>query len=380
MIKNGYYYPDYLWKKTCHFNEVTGEAEGDCAFGFAVGNRRAGKSVGIGIFALADFLLYGYQTVLIRRYKDDFQKKKAMENFWQKSWPYLKEFPEIVKGDVKLQEMYPLDLVMNFDWEGHKLEFKENHAFIDDHLFSSPCALSKFNDFKNENFSNVHKLIYDEFITEDNQKLKNEVFALYNVLDTAARGRDDALNTTAVIFIANSITNVSDMYVELGIDRELRSDTKRLYRPEKGYVLEKIMNKAVAEEFKNSAVGRVMSNGLVGQQYTGYAQSNEVKDDEGFVMRLDGDMRYIVNFKYDDTVFALKYHPGWGLYYITDDGVDYTRETLALQREDHSMDTLLINNVIKKRMAYIKLFYGCGYMRFNSMRSKAMFLEMYSYM
>lgn len=380
MIKNGYYYPDYLWKKTCHFNEVTGEAEGDCVFGFAVGNRRAGKSVGIGIFAIADYLLYGYQTVLIRRYKDDFQKKKAMENFWQKSWPYIKEFPEIVKGDVKLQELYPLDLVMNFDWEGHKLEFKENHAFIDDHLFCSPCALSKFNDFKNENFNNVHKLIYDEFITEDNQKLKNEVFAIYNVYDTAARGRDDALATTSVIFIANSITNVSEMYVELGIDKELRTDTKRLYRPERGYVLEKILNKAVAESYSNAAIGRAASQGLIGQQYMGYAQSNEVKDDEGFVMRLEGDMRYIVNFKYDDVIYALKYHSGFGLYYLTDDGIDRGRETIALQREDHSLDTVLITNVLRQKLGLVKTYYGVGYMRFNSMRSKRVFLEMYRFL
>ena len=379
MIKNGFYYPDYLWKKTCHMNEITGEAEGDCAFGFAVGNRRAGKSVGVGLFALADFLLYGYQTVLIRRYKDDFKKKKAMENFWQKSWPYLHEFPDIVKGDVKLQEMYPLEMVEAFDWTGHKLEFKENIAYIDEKPFSFPCALNKYNDFKNENFSNVHKLIYDEFVTEDGSRLPNEVFALYNVVDTAARGRADALVTTSVIFISNSITNVNDFYVELGIDRELRTDTKRLYRPERGYVLEKVMNNAAADEMKNSPFAKAMQ-GLVGQQYLGYAQSNEVKDDEGFVQHLEGEMRYIVNFKYDDVIYALKYHTDFGFYYLTDEGIDKGRETIALQREDHSLDTVLITNVLRQKLGLVKSYYGMGYMRFNSMRSKRIFLEMYRFL
>lgn len=379
MIKNGFYYPDYLWKKTCHMNEVTGEAEGDCAFGFAVGNRRAGKSVGIGIFAIADFLLYGYQTVLVRRYKDDFKKKKAMENFWQKSWPYIKEFPDIVKGDVKLQEMYPLELVQNFNWEEHTIDFKDDHCFVDGKPFSFPCALNKFNDFKNEVFTNIHKLIYDEFVTEDGSRMDKEVFALYNVLDTAARGRENALSTTSVIFISNSITNVNDFYTELGIDRELRADTKRLYRPERGYVLEKIMNKVAADEMTSSPIAKAMQ-GAVGQQYLGYSQSNEIKDDESFVERMTGEYRYILNFRYDSTVYALKYYIDSGYYYFTDDGIDSTRETIALQREDHTLDTILITTVLRQRLSAAKAFYGIGYMRFNSMRAKTVFLDMYRYL
>lgn len=379
MIKNGFYYPDYLWKKTCHMNETTGEAEGDCAFGFAVGNRRAGKSVGIGIFAIADFLLYGYQTVLIRRYKDDFKKKKAMENFWMKSWQFFPEFPEIVKSDIKLQEIYPLDLVQNFDWENHKIEFKEDHAYIDGKPFSFPCALNKYNDFKNENFHNVHKLIYDEFVTEDGSRLKGEVSALFNVLDTAARGRENALYTTSVIFISNTITAVNDFYVELGIDREIRNDTKRLYRPERGYVLENVFNNVAADEMKSSPIARAMQ-GPYGQAYLGYSQDNVVKDDESFVERVDGQFNYLLNFKYENSIYALKYNYDQGLYYFTDDGVDSSRETIALQREDHTLDTILITTKLRMRLGSVKAFYGIGYMRFNSMRAKKVFIEMYRYL
>lgn len=386
MIKNGFYYPDYLWKNTNHFNEISGKSEGECMHGFAVGNRRAGKSVGVGIFAFADFLLFGYQTALIRRYKDDFQKKKAMEKFWLKSWPYVHEFPNIVKGDVKLQEIYPLELVENFDWENHTLEFVDNHAIVDGKPFSFPCALNKYNDFKQDNFSNVHKLIYDEFVPEkDTERLKDEVEAMYNVFDTAARGREGALDTTAIIYISNSITNVNDFYVELGIDRELRYDaegnleTKRLYRPEHGYVWEGVNNEVASEEMLNSKAARGM-RGTIGQKYLNYSQGNMIKDDESFVERMDGDFRYLMNFRYDNKLYALKLHLDDGNYYFTDQGIDKKRETIALQREDHTLNTVLISTFLRERLGIVKSFYGIGRMRFNSMRSKKIFIEMYRYL
>ena len=380
MIKNGHYYPDYIWKNTIHKIEHTGEYQGDCALAFCVGNRRAGKSVGIGIFAIADFLLFGYQTVLIRRYKDDFVKKKAMEKFWMKAWPWIKEFPEIVKGDVKLQEIYPLDLVESFNWNEHTIDFLENKCLIDGREFSFPCSLNMYNDFKNENFFNVHRLIYDEFVAEDGSRLNNEVFALFNVYDTAARGREDALKSTSVVFISNSITNTNDFYTELGIDRELRTDTKRLHRPKRGYVLEKVMNNEAADEMANSAIAAAMQ-GAVGQRYLGYSQNNEVKDDESFVERLDGNMRYLMNFRYDNKLYALKFDMSNNLYYFTDDGVDeHMKNTYALTRDDHTLDTVLISSQLKLRLVSVKTMYGAGGMRFNSMRSKAVFLEMYRYL
>lgn len=379
MIKNGHYYCDYIWKNTLHKIEATGEYKGDCALGFIVGNRRGGKSVTVGIFGIADFLLYGYQNVLIRRYKDDFVKKKAMEKFWLKGFPWLKEFPEIVRSDIKLQEIYPLELVENFNWNDHTIDFTDGKCLIDGRDMCFPCALNMYNDFKNENFFNVHKMIYDEFVAEDGSRLNNEVFALFNVYDTAARGREDALKTTSVIFISNSITNTNDFYTELGIDKELRADTKRLHRPQKGYCLENVMNKEAADEMASSAIAAAMQ-GPIGQRYLGYSQNNEVKDDESFVERLDGNMRYIMNFRYEQKTYALKYDFTHQLYYFTDDGIDNGfKLTYALTRDDHTLDTVLITSKLRMRLQAVKASYGCGNMRFNSMRSKAIFLELYRF-
>ena len=82
MIKDGYYYPDLIWKHKLHKDEKTGEFVGDCAFCFIEGNRRAGKSVGVGIYALQDYFKYGYQTALVRRYlrRGPSQLHKSVKN------------------------------------------------------------------------------------------------------------------------------------------------------------------------------------------------------------------------------------------------------------------------------------------------------------
>ena len=104
--------------------------------------------------------------------------------------------------------------------------------------------------------------------------MPNEVSAIYNIYDTVARGRDDALKTTSVIFISNVITEASDFHVELNIDREMRADTKRLFRPEKGYCLEKVDNEAVVDKVNASPFAKLLNAGEEGKAYLGYSQAN----------------------------------------------------------------------------------------------------------
>lgn len=379
MIRNGYYYPDFIWKNKPHRLETKGEYVGDTVYNFVVGNRRAGKSVGVGIFALADFIMFGYKSALIRRYDKNFRDSKApaMQSFWGKSFPHLHEFPDIVKSDIKLQEIYPLELVESLNFREHEIDFRDYHCYIDGELFCYPVMLNKYDDNKNNIFENVHNILYDEFIPETGRSgLSNEFNAVANIYDTIARGRPHALETTGVIFMANSVTDTNEFYVNLKIDQELRSDTKRLYRPERGWCLEVVRNQTAEEEIKNSAFGKMLMSCDAGQSYLNYSQENVVQDDQSFVERIGGDMRYIANFTVDKNVYALKQNEL--CYYFTDDGVDKNfGKNYALTKEDHTMDTLLISGPLKKMLSYYRSCYDYGLMRFNSMRSKKVFLAIY---
>lgn len=382
MIYNGYFYPAVTWKNKPHQVESTGEIEGDCAYNFIVGNRRAGKSVGVGIFALADYLIYGYRSALIRRFDKNFKdaKSPAMQNFWMKSFPYLDEFYNVVKSDQGLQRLYPLDRIEAAHLSDHEISFKDYHALIDDKIFCYPIMLNRYDANKNNEYENVRNILYDEFIPETaTSGLSDEFTAVANVVDTISRGREHALETTGVVFMANAVTKTNAFYRELEIDKVLRPDTKKIIRPDKGWSIEVVHNDVAEEEVKSSPFGRVLQSSPSGRAYLEYSQENIVKDNMDFVERLGGEMSYILNLVYDKKIYAIKLCKSAGIYYFTDDAVEenYSR-TYALTKEDHGLTTYLINPVIRKELSFYRSYYDQGLMRFNSMRAKNIFLEIYS--
>lgn len=376
MIIDGFYYPDWLWK-----NKLRGGMGGSCALNFCIGNRKAGKSVGVGLLSLADYFCYGYKTVLLRRYMRNFEDRKrpAMENFWEKSWCFLDELPEKIRKSPILHALYPDEVLNSVDWnpQNHELRFEAHTAFIDNEIFSYPVAINLFNDYKNSNFVNVHTIIYDEFITEDGSRLPGEVSAVYNLYDTIARGRDDALQTTSIIFISNAITLNSPFLVELGIDREMRRDTKRLYRPDASFCVEMVNNEVAADKMITSPIGRAMASGEAGRAYLGYSQSNTLKDNRDFIgPKPVGGSWCVYGFKIDGAVYYLWYCDDDVLFFSDRHVGDKTVPVLALTTDDHGIDTrLLTKNIgITKR---IKKAYGARKIVFDNLRAKQAFLEIY---
>ena len=384
MILNGFYYPNKIWKNKLHTIESTGAPGGSALLSFIVGNRRGGKSVGVGIFAIADFLCYGYKSVLLRRYIREFEDSKApaMENFWQKSFPFISEFPSVVAKDEELKKLYPREVLDKVNWnpDEHELTFQGHTAYIDGIQFCFPVAINLFNKAKNSNFPDVHNIIYDEFIAEDGSRLSGEVNAIYNIYDTIARGRPDALQSTGIIFISNAVTYNNDFFTELKLDREIRKDTKYILREDRAAQVEIVTNEIVSNSILTSAFGKALQFGAVGQLYLGYSQGNAVKDDKSFLSRPSGAKKYLCNIKYDGNFYAF-YSLESGGYYMTDDEIQENFPvSYALRREDHAGKTILLTGNLRTIVRKYKEAYNAGLLCFNSLRSKSAFMELYSFM
>lgn len=367
MILNGHYYPDWIWKHKIHKNEETGEFEGDAAFCVLEGNRLGGKTVGVGVYCIQDFFKYGYKCCYVARYKDNIEDSKIqpLESFWSKAWRFVNS-----------------DRIRVPDIDAHTLTFKGHYAYIDDKLFCYPAALSVSGKTKNADFDNVHTIIFDEYLDEDGNELPNEVECIYRLYDTIARGRDDALKTTSMILISNCVDKASTFKNDLTIDTEARDDTKRLDRgKEKGWIYERIYNKAVTEEYNNSAVARAQKQGDRGRAYAGYAQGNKFKNNESFVQKKmpRGKGAYLYNLTYDGNVFSLKFYDKDGVIYMSDEDVNNDfGVNFALTREDHTMNTsLILGPEIKQKLDQLKVHFSAGNLRFNNLHTKKIFLEIY---
>lgn len=370
MIKNNHYYPDWIWKKKLHKNEETGTYEGDCSLCVLEGNRFGGKSVGVGVYAIKDFFDYGYRCCYVTRYKDDMEDKKILplESFWNKSWRYVNS-----------------DEVRVPDIENHTITFKGHYAYIDDKLFCYPASLSVSGKTKNADFDNVHTIIFDEYISEDNRELPDEITCIYRLYDTVARGREDALQTTSMIFISNCITKASTLKEELGISKLAREDTKRLDRGKDfGWCYERILNKAVADAYSESAIAKAMRCGGFGKAYLGYAQNNEFKDNEDFVQVKPpkGNYLYKCTLTFNNKSYAIRYYGQENKFYMTDEEVkDNYPLNFAMTREDHTINTnLILNKTVKDTLNQYKLHFGYGNMLFNNLKTKSVFMDIYKYL
>ena len=370
MILNSHFYPDWEWKKLQHYNEEKERYEGDAVSAIIEGNRLGGKSVGVGIYALHDFFKYGYKCVFVTRYKDDMEDSKIqpLESFWKKSWRFINS-----------------DVVRVPDIDDHVLSFKGHHAYIDDHLFCYPASLSVSGKGKLADYDGVRKIIFDEYVSEDNSELPDEVTAIYRLYDTVTRGRDDALKTTSMIFISNCISKVCSLKEELGISREIRSDTKRIDRADKkGWIYERVMNDAVAEEYNKSAIAKLMKCGEIGRSYLGYAQNNEFKDNAEFVQTdtPKGKNIYLCNITYNGKTYCMKHYPREGIIYFSDiDVIDDFPINYAMTKEDHTMNTMLISNkAIRDKLIQYKLNFAAGMIRFSSLTCKNVFLDIHKYL
>lgn len=373
MIYKGNYYPDYIWLNKIHTDNNCNKL-GSSVANFIIGNRQAGKTVGVGIFALADFLCYGYQSALIGRVEIDFSDRKIMESFWNKSKNFVKEFPEVVKNSPELMKLYPTEVLAAVDWEKVDLTYKEHQAYVNGKLFCYKIVINQFNHNKSNYFENVHNILYDEFIAEDGSQISNEVNAVYNIYDSVARSRDDALYSTAIIFMSNSVTLENQYFVELGIDKLIRSNTKRLLRKEQSFSVEIVNNKIVSDKIEESPFGKLLSAGKVGKKYLGYAQDNCVLDNANFVLPNINlsNANYDCTIIYEGKMFAV-YIIDNGKYYFTTKSVQKTCvRKFSVKINDHD----LTDRMDRIQLSKYKVAFTDGLLYFNSQLSKNVFVDM----
>lgn len=369
MILNSHYYPDWIWKRLAHYDEESKEYVGG-AFGVIEGNRFGGKSVGVGVYALEEFFKTGHKCVYTTRYKDDIEDSKVLplESFWKKGWRFINS-----------------DKIRIPDIDDHVLTFKKHHAYIDGELFCYPASLSMSGKSKNGDYENVHKIIFDEYVAENSNELLNEVESIYRLYDTIARGREDALQTTSMIFISNCITKASSLKHDLGIDLLCREDTKRLDRSEEfGWCYEKVYNEAVTEKYNQSPIAKAQRCGDIGRAYAGYAQNNEFKDNDSFIDKKapSGKGLYLYNVTYNNKVYSFKYYERAGFVYMSSKDVDTSHPfNYAMTREDHTVDTsLILTPEVKQRLDQLKAHFSAGSLHFDNLKTKQVFMDIYKYL
>lgn len=289
----------------------------------SVGSRSIGKSTGIEIYFIKDFLDNGHEFVYTRRTKDELGET-------------CKTFGE---GGVDILRDNGYDIVeYKYDAGEYKIKTSKDEDF---RVCGYAIPLSQQYKFKSGHYYNVHNLLYDEFIapmpkmylgTKANFLIEYDF--LINLAKTIDREKGKAFANRLKIFMCANAdpgkqTLYTPVFVALGADKYIYPDTKICAPKGKKWVLEFTSQVAATKNFENSNLYQLSTDADKASTYA----NQIINSNEAFVNKIDRPMRPIINLKYNNDTMGVYEVPSMGLIYISHK--PSTLFTIALTTEDH---------------------------------------------
>lgn len=311
-------------------------------YNMIIGSRGCGKTFGAKEWAAKDFIKSEGQFAFIRRYDSELNSL-VVKKFW---------------SDLEKENLFP----------EHELKVDGRVFTIDDKQAGYAVPLSTARIEKGIPFPNVNKIIFDEFLI-DNQSfhyLKDEVLAFLDLYETIAR-----LRPVRVFFLSNAITRINPyfMFWDLELPRAKNNIIK------KGDVLvELVQNQEYIEMKKQTRFGKLVE----GTKYAEYAIDNKfLRDTPDFIEKKSDRCSYLFTFRFKGDLFGVWYDYSRGRLWVSDN-VDPSHRTIySMTLEDHTPNTMLLKRYNQDN--YFKLFvesYKQGNVWFESQRIKNITYEL----
>lgn len=222
-------------------------------------------------------------------------------------------------------------------------------------------------------FSDIERMIFDEFQSETNHYCPNEVNKLLSVHTSIARGGGKSVRYVPVFMISNKVSLINPYFTEMGISNRLSDKTKFLKGD--GYVLEQTFNENASIAQKESGFNRAFS----GNKYTLYSSENVyLNDNTAFIEKPTGNSRYICTIKYEGVEYGIREFAELGVLFVDDRSDSSFPLKITTTTEDHA-----INYVMLKRqdnfISVLRTYFEKGCFRFKNLKCKDALLSALSY-
>ena len=231
-------------------------------------------------------------------------------------------------------------------FNGHEMTAKRRakgkfyELFFDDKSCGYSFALNNADQYKKYShlFSDIKRLLFDEFQSETNHYCPDEVKKLISVHTSVARGQGEQVRYVPLYMVSNPVSIINPYYVEMGITSRLKSDTKFLKGD--GFVLEQGYNVGASEAQKSSAFNRAFSK----NEYVAYAsEAVYLNDNKSFIEKPDGVPRYIATLKYKGNEYSIKEYADAGYMYCDDKADKTFPMRITTTTEDHNVNYVMLN-------------------------------------
>ena len=222
-------------------------------------------------------------------------------------------------------------------------------------------------------FSDVKRLIFDEFQSESNTYCPNEIKKFISVHTSMARGQGEQNRYLPVYMLSNPVSIINPYYVELGISSRLTDETRFLRGD--GFVLEQGFVESAADAQKSSGFNKAFAR----NSYVAYSsESVYLNDNKAFVDRPQGVGRYMATLKYNGQTYGIREFAEAGVIYCDDRADETFPLKITVTTEDHELNYVMLkrNDLFLFNLRY---YFERGCFRFKDLRCKEAVLKSLSY-
>lgn len=313
------------------------------------GKRSTGKSTGVALYLLLDYLQNGHGWIYTRRTQDETDLTA----------------PDWFDNAAEILTLAGIPAEVTYEKGKYKVNGEEAGFAI---------ALSQQQKYKGKNLSLAYWIVYDEFISFDGRYLgtkadpEKEYRSLMSMYQTADRGIGKSQrNETRIIALGNNDTYYNPLYMALGIDRYIRADTHFLAPKGEEWVVQQLRPEDAenAEEYRES-VGYKLSDERT-KQYAYENMSKEEAADKSFIRRVSAPMVAACNLIFDGVEMGVYCNYNDGYLYISSQ--KNGGQTYALTAKDHKPNYFLLQSG-SPQIKQVKFCYSQGKIVFENMRVK----------
>ena len=222
-------------------------------------------------------------------------------------------------------------------------------------------------------FSDVKRLIFDEFQSESNTYCPNEIKKFISVHTSMARGQGEQNRYLPVYMLSNPVSIINPYYVELGISPRLTDETRFLRGD--GFVLEQGFVESAADAQKSSGFNKAFAR----NSYIAYSsESVYLNDNKAFVDRPQGVGRYMATLKYNGQTYGIREFAEAGVIYCDDRADETFPLKITVTTDDHELNYVMLkrNDLFLFNLRY---YFERGCFRFKDLRCKEAVLKSLSY-
>lgn len=246
-----------------------------------------------------------------------------------------------------------------------------HELFIDDKSCGYAVSLNSADQLKKYShlFSDVSRMLFDEFQSETNHYCSDEVKKLISIHTSIARGQGKQNRYVPIYMISNPVSLINPYYTELGISSRLKTETKFLKGD--GFVVEQGYVESASKAQQESAFNRAFSN----NSYMPYStQGIYLNDNQAFIEKPQGISRYIATIRYENKDYGLREYPELGVVYCDDKpDLSYPMK-ISITTNDHRLNYVMLkrNDMFFYNLRYL---FERGCFRFKDLKCKEVIIK-----